>query len=51
MPNDRALLDGVAKLTNCCVAVIVSLLRRTYESLHAKSLQELSRTLHLALFA
>jgi len=39
------------KLTNCGVAVVISLLRRTYETLHATSLQRQSRALHLALFA
>jgi hypothetical protein len=39
------------KLTNCGVTVIVSLLRRTYKTLHATSLQGKSRALHLALFA
>jgi hypothetical protein len=43
------------KLTNCCAitetVVIVSLLRRTYATLHATSLQGQSRALHLALFA
>jgi hypothetical protein len=43
------------KLTNCCaiteLVVIVSLLRRTYETLHATSLQRESRALYLVLFA
>jgi hypothetical protein len=43
------------KLTNCGAitepGVIFSLLRRTYETLHATSLQRQLRALHLALFA
>jgi hypothetical protein len=43
------------KFANSCAitetVVIISLLRRMYETLHATSLQRPSRALHLALFA
>jgi hypothetical protein len=46
---------AVQKLTNCGaimkMVAIASLLRRTYETLHATSLQRQSRALHLAFFA
>jgi len=41
--KDEAKVMASQKLTNCCVAVIVSLLRRTYETLHATSTGVITR--------